>query len=49
MSDKDNNFKFTTPEEFNEKTSLLLEDAWTQVKKSSKFQYISFHNKMRQN
>ena len=21
MSDKDNNFKFTTPEEFNEKTS----------------------------
>jgi hypothetical protein len=37
MSDKDNNFKFTTPEEFNEKTSLLLEDAWSQVKKSSKF------------
>jgi hypothetical protein len=37
MSDKDNNFTFTTPEDFNERTSLLLPDAWTQVKKSSKF------------
>ena len=37
MSDKDNNFKFTNPEDFNEKTSPILSDAWAQVTKSTKF------------
>jgi len=37
MSDKEHIFKFTNPEDFNEKTSPILKDAWTQVQKSSKF------------
>jgi hypothetical protein len=37
MSDKEHSFKFTNPEDFNQKTSPILKDAWAQVKKSSKF------------
>lgn len=37
MSDDDNFYNFTTPEEFNEKTSVIIEDAWTQVEKASSF------------
>jgi hypothetical protein len=37
MSNSEHSFEFTNPEDFNEKTSAIMTDAWGQVEKSSKF------------